>query len=192
MTWDFSCGHGRGSFSTISCIYTRAHVHVSVNTIYTVFLSLSFSLPSPFLPLLLSLPLPLFPSSGGSGVATLSDYHEQQPQKSSNAQQFYAGGSKHSRQMIEGPPRKKANPQDIAKEVFEAAKKWVKIGKEGKDVYTFNSAFREIHTHVALVKGGHVCWNWYRIVLNFRGRKLSRIRRKWEFHGENFHGLLET
>ena len=59
-------------------------------------------------------------------MATLSDYREQQPQKSSkddDAQQFYAGGSEHSGQMIEGPPRKKANPQNIAKEVFEAAKK---------------------------------------------------------------------
>ena len=32
----------------------------------------------------------------------------------------------------------------------------------------------------------------YCITVNFRGRKLSRIRRKWEFHRENFHGLLET
>jgi UBX domain-containing protein 1 len=62
-------------------------------------------------------------------VATLSDYREQQQSGSSakgdeeDAQQFYAGGSEHSGQMIEGPPRKKANPQDIAKEVFEAAKK---------------------------------------------------------------------
>ena len=60
-------------------------------------------------------------------MATLSDYREQQPQSSAkgddDAQQFYAGGSEHSGQMIEGPPRKKANPQDIAKEVFEAARK---------------------------------------------------------------------
>ena len=73
-----------------------------------------------------SLSLFLPPSSGGSGVATLSDYREQQPQssgKDDDAQQFYAGGSEHSGQMIEGPPKKKANPQDIAKEVFEAAKK---------------------------------------------------------------------
>ena len=32
----------------------------------------------------------------------------------------------------------------------------------------------------------------YHIAINFRGRKLSRIRRKREFHGENFHRLLET
>ena len=67
----------------------------------------------------------LFISSSGSGVATLSDYREQ-PQssgKDDDAQQFYAGGSEHSGQMIEGPPKKKANPQDIAKDVFEAAKK---------------------------------------------------------------------
>ena len=71
--------------------------------------------------------LSLSPSSVGSGVATLSDYCEHQPQSSAkgddDAQQFYAGGSEHSGQMIEGPPRKKANPQDIAKEVFEAARK---------------------------------------------------------------------
>ena len=66
--------------------------------------------------------------SSGSGVATLSDYRDR-PQGSSGAkdddeaQQFYAGGSEHSGQMIEGPPRKKANPQEIAKDVFEAAKK---------------------------------------------------------------------
>ena len=55
-------------------------------------------------------------------MATLSDYREQQPQSSAkgddDAQQFYAGGSEHSGQMIEGPSRKTANPQDIAKEVF--------------------------------------------------------------------------
>ena len=83
-----------------------------ITSVYTVPLSLSLSLP---------------PSSVGSGVATLSDYREQQPQSSAkgddDAQQFYAGGSEHSGQMIEGPPRKKANPQDIAKEVFEAARK---------------------------------------------------------------------
>ena len=83
------------------------------------------------LSLSLSLSPSLSPSSGGggggSGVATLSDYREQKPESSAkgddDAQQFYAGGSEHSGQMIEGPPRKKANPQDIAKEVFEAAKK---------------------------------------------------------------------
>ena len=32
----------------------------------------------------------------------------------------------------------------------------------------------------------------YCITVNFQGRKLSQIRRKWEFLGENFHGLLET
>ena len=32
----------------------------------------------------------------------------------------------------------------------------------------------------------------YRIAVNFRGRKLSQICRKREFHGENFYGLLET
>ena len=69
----------------------------------------------------------LFPSSVGSGVATLSGYPEHQPQSSAkgddDAQQFYAGESEHSGQIIEGPPRKKANPQDIAKEVFEAVRK---------------------------------------------------------------------
>ena len=59
------------------------------------------------------------------GVATLSDYRDQ-PQSSGSgkdAQQFFAGGSEHSGQMIEGPPRTKPNPQDMAKNVFEAAKK---------------------------------------------------------------------
>ena len=32
----------------------------------------------------------------------------------------------------------------------------------------------------------------YCIAVNFQGRKLSRIRRRWEFHRENFHRLLET
>ena len=32
----------------------------------------------------------------------------------------------------------------------------------------------------------------YYITINFRGRKPSRIRRKREFHGQNYHGLLET
>ena len=57
------------------------------------------------------------------GIATLSDYAEKPgspPGK--DAQQFFAGGSEHSGQMIEGPPRKK-DPDTIAKEVFEAAKK---------------------------------------------------------------------
>ena len=60
-------------------------------------------------------------------MAILSDYREQKLQKSSKddaAQQFNAGGSKHSGQMIEGPPRKKANPRDIAKEVFESELNW--------------------------------------------------------------------
>ena len=30
----------------------------------------------------------------------------------------------------------------------------------------------------------------YRIAGNFRGRKLSRIGEKYDFHGENFRGLL--
>ena len=66
-----------------------------------------------------------FPNSGGPGIATLSDYRQkaQSSDKEGDAQQFYAGGSEHSGQMIEGPPRTKPNPQDIAKDVFEAAKK---------------------------------------------------------------------
>ena len=70
--------------------------------------------------------LPLMsPCSEGTGIATLSDYRKesQSSDKDKDAQQFYAGGSEHSGQMIEGPPRKKPNPQDIAKDVFEAAKK---------------------------------------------------------------------
>lgn len=58
------------------------------------------------------------------GIATLSDYKEKsKPSKDEDAQQFYAGGSEHSGQMIEGPPRKKINPDNMAKEIFEAAKK---------------------------------------------------------------------
>ena len=65
------------------------------------------------------------PNSRGPGVATLSDYRQktQSSDKEGDAQQFYAGGSEHSGQMIEGPPRTKSNPQDIAKDVFEAARK---------------------------------------------------------------------
>lgn len=58
------------------------------------------------------------------GVATLSDYKEKpDSDPGKDAQQFYAGGSEHSGQMIEGPPRKKQTPDSMAKEVFEAAKK---------------------------------------------------------------------
>ena len=32
----------------------------------------------------------------------------------------------------------------------------------------------------------------YRIAENFRGRKLSRIGEKYDFRGENFHGLLAS
>lgn len=61
-----------------------------------------------------------------SGIATLSDYQDKPvPSSGEDAQQFYAGGSEHSGQMIEGPPRKKQTPDSIAKEVFEAAKKLV-------------------------------------------------------------------
>ena len=67
--------------------------------------------------------------SSGAGVATLSDYRDKPEASGKDAQQFYAGGSEHSGQMIEGPPKKKTNPQDIAKNVFEAAKKYV--GREG-------------------------------------------------------------
>ena len=58
-------------------------------------------------------------------MATLSDYREKSKEsgKDEDAQQFYAGGSEHSGQMIEGPPRKKPNPEDMAKDVFEAARK---------------------------------------------------------------------
>lgn len=60
-----------------------------------------------------------------SGIATLSDYKEKPtPSPGEDPQQFYAGGSEHSGQMIEGPPRKKQTPDAIAKEVFEAAKKF--------------------------------------------------------------------
>ncbi len=59
-------------------------------------------------------------------MATLSDYREKpsvpQPGKE-DPQQFFAGGSEHSGQMIEGPPREKKTPDSLAKEVFEAAKR---------------------------------------------------------------------
>lgn len=61
-----------------------------------------------------------------SGIATLSDYKDKPtPPSGEDGQQFYAGGSEHSGQMIEGPPRKKQTPDSMAKEVFEAAKKLV-------------------------------------------------------------------
>lgn len=54
----------------------------------------------------------------------MSDYKEKPvPNSGEDAEQFYAGGSVHSGQMIEGPPRKKADTESMAKEVFEAAKK---------------------------------------------------------------------
>lgn len=57
------------------------------------------------------------------GIATLSDYKEKPaPPTGQDAEQFFAGGSEHSGQMIEGPPRKKQTSENIAKEVFEAAK----------------------------------------------------------------------
>ena len=36
-----------------------------------------------------------------------------------------------------------------------------------------------------------VAMHAYRIAGNFRGRKLSRIRRKGAFRGENFRGMLK-
>lgn len=59
------------------------------------------------------------------GVATLADFRDKPPipNPEEDPQQFYAGGSEHSGQMIEGPPRKKPDTESLAKEVFEAAKK---------------------------------------------------------------------
>ncbi len=60
------------------------------------------------------------------GIATLSDYQSKPGTSSGDkGQEYFAGGSEHSGQMIEGPPRKKQTPDSIAKEVFESAKKWV-------------------------------------------------------------------
>ena len=59
------------------------------------------------------------------GVATLSDYKSNKPKDSKDAQQFYAGGSEHSGQMIEGPPRKAEQPKSIAQGFIDAAKKYV-------------------------------------------------------------------
>lgn len=58
------------------------------------------------------------------GVATLSDYRDKPvPSEDKDAEQYYAGGSEHSGQMIEGPPRKKQNPEGIAQSFIDAAKK---------------------------------------------------------------------
>ncbi len=60
------------------------------------------------------------------GIATLSDYKEKPASSAGgedHGQHFFAGGSEHSGQMIEGPPRKKADKESMAKQVFEAAKK---------------------------------------------------------------------
>ncbi|XP_064398183.1 NSFL1 cofactor p47-like isoform X2 [Halichondria panicea] len=57
------------------------------------------------------------------GIATLSDYQSKPGTSSGDkGQEYFAGGSEHSGQMIEGPPRKKQTPDSIAKEVFESAK----------------------------------------------------------------------
>eukprot|EP00118_Oscarella_pearsei_P025745 m.308695 g.308695 ORF g.308695 m.308695 type:complete len:370 (+) comp44524_c0_seq1:28-1137(+) len=40
-----------------------------------------------------------------------------------HGQKFFAGGSKHSGQMISGPPKKKADPKSMAQDVFDAGKK---------------------------------------------------------------------
>ena len=61
---------------------------------------------------------------GRGGIATLSDYKEK-PKTTppdDKGQEFFAGGSEHSGQMIEGPPKKKATPESMAKDVFESAK----------------------------------------------------------------------
>jgi len=61
-----------------------------------------------------------------SGVATLSDYQPtpvDSKEEEGDSEKFYAGGSEHSGQLIEGPPRKKPTAQKLAQEVFDAAKK---------------------------------------------------------------------
>ena len=93
-------------------VYKSEHGgHVtSVYTVTYILLSLSLSLSlSPALPPVLDLEW------------LLSDYREQQFQSSAkgddDAQQFHAGGSEHSGQMIEGPPRKKANQKRSLKQL---------------------------------------------------------------------------
>ena len=61
---------------------------------------------------------------GRGGIATLSDYKDK-PKTTppeDKGQEFFAGGSEHSGQMIEGPPKKKATPESMARDVFESAK----------------------------------------------------------------------
>jgi len=53
---------------------------------------------------------------------TLSDYTSK-PKEGKDAQQFYAGGSEHSGQMIEGPPRKNESPGNITQGFIDMAKK---------------------------------------------------------------------
>ncbi len=60
------------------------------------------------------------------GVATLSDY-KSKPADGKDAQQFYAGGSEHSGQMIEGPPRPNEAPKNITQGFIDAAKKYVVV-----------------------------------------------------------------
>ena len=55
-------------------------------------------------------------------MATLSDYTSK-PREDKDAQQFYAGGSEHSGQMIEGPPRKNESPGNITQGFIDMAKK---------------------------------------------------------------------
>lgn len=63
------------------------------------------------------------PSHSARTFASMGDYQRQkQTSKDDDSQSFFAGGSEHSGQLISGPPRDK-KPQDLAQDVFDAAKK---------------------------------------------------------------------
>ena len=68
-------------------------------------------------------------------MATLSDYKDQRPPpEGKDAEQFFAGGSEHSGQMIEGPPPKNQKPENITQSFIDAAKKYVMNTTTGYDV----------------------------------------------------------
>ena len=59
------------------------------------------------------------------GVATLSDYsNKQAAPRGKDGQQFFVGGSEHSGQLVEGPPKKKLTPESITQGFIDVAKKY--------------------------------------------------------------------
>ncbi|CAI8016887.1 NSFL1 cofactor p47 [Geodia barretti] len=64
-------------------------------------------------------------------IASMADYQRRKREeeegragkgKEGDSQEFFAGGSEHSGQMISGPPRKKVDAKELASDVFAAAK----------------------------------------------------------------------